>query len=183
MLATTHASWTSWLVGDAAWRRWAIAGSVAPDAPAISRGLWVLAAGRSGERAFDRIYRRSPWREIHRAVHAVWAPLALAALARDPRGRALCAGWAGHLVVDLATHSDDAWPHLWPLSERRLRSPISYWERDRHATLVMSVDLASNVLALRQRPSPIAVVAVVTTSVSLLARARRAHRASTAPQR
>lgn len=182
MLTTTHASWTALVAADASWRRWAIAGSVAPDAPAIGRAAWLLVRDRSGGRSFDRVYGQPPWRQVHRAVHAVWGPLALALLARDPRGRALAAGWAGHLAVDLATHHRDAWPPLWPLTERRLRSPLSYWQRDRHATLVMSADLVTNLLALRRRPSAIAAVAAATTCASLAARAaavrRRAARAA-----
>lgn len=181
MLTTTHASWTAGLAGDASWRRWAIAGAVAPDAPAIVRAVWLLARRRSAGPGYDRIYGQRPWREVHRAVHAVWAPATVAALARDSRGRALAAGWAGHLAVDLATHSDDAWPPLWPLSDRRLRSPVSYWQRDRHARLVLVADLAANVLALRRRPGTVTVLAVLTTSASLVTRASWRWRGETRP--
>lgn len=177
MLATSHACWTSWLARDAAWRWWAIAGSVAPDAPAIGRVAWLRTRDPPGQRDVARIYEQAPWRQVHRAAHAVWPPLALAAVARDPRVRALAAGWAGHLAVDLASHSDDAWPPLWPLSQRRLRSPLSYWQRDRHATLVMAADLTANLLILRGRPSAVAAVAVVATSASLIARTARRDRA------
>ncbi len=39
-------------------------------------------------------------------------------------------GWAG---TSRPTHSPQRRPLLWPLSGRRLRSPISYWEPGRHA--------------------------------------------------
>lgn len=44
-------------------------------------------------------------------------------------------GWAGHVLADALTHAEDARPILWPLSRRRLRSPVSYWDRSRHALL------------------------------------------------
>lgn len=41
--------------------------------------------------------------------------------------------WAGHVLADELTHAEDGRPVLWPLSERRLCSPISYWDRSHHA--------------------------------------------------
>jgi hypothetical protein len=116
VLATTHAHWTARLTAGRAWSAWAVAGSVAPDAPALVRAAWVLGGRRtSREDALGRIYHEPPWREIHLAAHAAWAPVVAAAVAGalgagDVRARALALGWAGHLAVDYVTHHDDAWP-------------------------------------------------------------------------
>ena|GEM_PF-3228935 len=39
------------------------------------------------------------------------------------------------MLADALTRAEDARPILWPLSRRRLRSPVSYWDRSRHALL------------------------------------------------
>ena len=84
---------------------------------------------------------------LHSFVTIVPAVGLCAALTPDhaPTREGLCAfifGWAGHNLIDLATHSSDARPHLWPLSRRRWRSPISYSERGSHALSVLVVDHA-----------------------------------------
>lgn len=55
---------------------------------------------------------------------------------------AFALGWAGHNVVDLATHASDARPHMWPLSRRRWHSPVSYWDRRSHAIPVLVAEHA-----------------------------------------
>lgn len=42
-------------------------------------------------------------------------------------------GWAAHVLTDALTHAADARPVLWPVSGWRLCSPVSYWDRSRHA--------------------------------------------------
>lgn len=60
--------------------------------------------------------------------------LHLASGARGSRARlAFLLGWAAHVLTDTLTHAGDARPILWPLSQWRLRSPISYWDRSHHA--------------------------------------------------
>src|SRR5581483_1187176 len=71
---------------------------------------------------------------------------------RSPRLRALALGWAGHLAVDYLSHSTDAWPPLWPLSGRGYPSPVSYWERERHAALWSRVETAALALATLRGP-------------------------------
>jgi hypothetical protein len=166
VLAFSHANWTQLVTRGRPKAGWAIAGSVLPDAPAILRGAWVLGRRTPRAEAIRRIYRQPPWRQVHLGAHAVWGPLALGAVARGPAARSLTAGWAGHLAVDYATHHDDAWPPFWPVSDRRFRSPLSYWQPEYRATAVLAVDLAAGLLALR-RPNPVALAAVVSTVLAL----------------
>ncbi|MEQ9571409.1 MAG: hypothetical protein RLN95_04890, partial [Nitratireductor sp.] len=35
-----------------------------------------------------------------------------------------------HSLIDFLTHRADAHMHLWPLSDWRFRSPVSYWDPD-----------------------------------------------------
>lgn len=56
--------------------------------------------------------------------------------------------WTGHVLADALTHAEDARPLLWPLSERRLQSPISYWDRSRHARSFTIVEHAVSLLVV-----------------------------------
>jgi hypothetical protein len=173
VLATTHAHWTARLTADRAWSAWAVAGSVAPDAPALVRAAWVLGGRRtSREDALGRIYHEPPWREIHLAAHAAWAPVVAAAVAGalgagDARARALALGWAGHLAVDYVTHHDDAWPPGWPLTGARYRAPLSYWQADHHAAALLGADAALSLAAAVRRPTRLSVLALTMTGLAL----------------
>ena len=39
-----------------------------------------------------------------------------------------------HLAADLPVHVDDAHRHLWPLSDWKFISPVSYWDPGHHGT-------------------------------------------------
>ena len=47
-----------------------------------------------------------------------------------------CASALLHLAFDFPFHNDDARPHFWPLSDWVFESPLSYWDRAHHGTLV-----------------------------------------------
>lgn len=171
MLTTSHLFWSAharrrpprgWLVG-----------SVAPDLPAIARVAALALGGRAPRQAFAATYRRSPWREVQLAAHSALAPALLAALG-PPAARGLAGGWAGHLAVDALTHHDDAWPPLWPLSRRRWRAPVSYWQVERHARGLLGAELAALALAARRtRHRRLAALAAAVTAGSLARSLRR----------
>jgi len=46
-----------------------------------------------------------------------------------------------HLLGDFPLHNDDAHIHFWPLTEWRFHSPISYWDRDHHASLLAPLEM------------------------------------------
>ncbi len=41
-----------------------------------------------------------------------------------------------HLMFDFPFHHDDAHPHLWPFSDWRFHSPLSYWDVNHYGTMV-----------------------------------------------
>lgn len=47
-----------------------------------------------------------------------------------------------HIGLDAPVHSHDAYRHLWPVSDWRFYSPLSYWETDLHARWVSLVETA-----------------------------------------
>jgi hypothetical protein len=129
-----HAYWTWRVVRGRPRAAWAIAGSVAPDLLGAAIGLALTARGTPRTELLDAIWHDRRWQPLHLAAHSVLTPLAVAAVGRrSPAARALAGGWAGHLALDAATHSSDAWPPVWPVRGRGWPSPVSYWEPDRHA--------------------------------------------------
>ena len=138
----------------------AVVGALVPDLPATAGALSLLARGpgrfsRARFRADVCAKRRfgGPNAALH-SVLPVGAALALYAASgqrgRDPnRGLlGLLLGWAGHALSDALTHADDARPPLWPLSERRWRSPISYWDPAHHARLIALLEHAALLLVV-----------------------------------
>jgi hypothetical protein len=168
MLTTSHAFWTWRAARGRPSVAEAVLGAVAPDLPGWIGWGALSARGVPREELLGALYHDWPWREVHLAVHAVWGPALAAALGR----RALAAGWLGHLLVDYATHHDDAWPPLWPLSGRAWRSPVSYWQREHHArawTTVEVAALAAAVLADRGSRRAVAVGALAIAAWPLVA--------------
>lgn len=141
-------------------------GATLPDLPAAAGAAWLWTGRR---RAITRsefegeVCGRKLFCAPDAALHSV--PVAAAALAlwpalrargaggpRGPRGprRAALAfllGWAGHVAADVLTHGSDARPALWPFSERRFKSPVSYREPDRHGRPFAAAEHAAVALA------------------------------------
>lgn len=138
-------------------RAWRAAGAVSPDVPAIALVCVFLPSSRGRARGdlFDRVYHRSPWREVHLALHSALPALALRAVARRPgRARAYADGWVSHLAIDFVTHHDDAWPPAWPVSGWRWPSPLSYWQTDHHARTWAVAETAALVVATLTAEAP-----------------------------
>jgi phospholipid N-methyltransferase len=131
--------------GDPAAARAAALGAVIPDLPYWVLGAALAVRGRSREQMRARLgYDGSElnWAP-DLAAHSVLAPaavLAAAALLRSSRLAALGAGWAGHILCDIPVHHTDARPHGYPLWSRRFHSPLSAWDRRRHAGPVTAAE-------------------------------------------
>lgn len=128
MLTTSHAYWT-WRAARSRPGGWAaVAGAVAPDAPALALAVVAMARGLRGPAVLRWAYHRPGPDRVHVAAHSALGPAALLLLGRSAAARAFAVGWAGHLAADALTHRDDAWPHLAPLSRWTFSSPLSYWQ-------------------------------------------------------
>ncbi len=118
---------------------WGAAGGVLPDLPTVAGAAWIglrrLPVDRAGLR--ERVCSRRVFAGSNAALHSALSVAVLAPISRSPGLRgplsALLMGWAGHVLADAFTHADDARPVLWPVSRWRFRSPVSYWDRSRHA--------------------------------------------------
>ncbi|MDP8951271.1 MAG: metal-dependent hydrolase [Actinomycetota bacterium] len=130
---------------------WGALGATLPDLPAIAGAVWLRARRRWVTRHEFRkeVCEKGPFGGPDAALHSalpVAATLVLyqvsGAKERCPRTAlpAFLMGWAGHALADALTHAEDARPILWPLSRWRFRSPISYWDRSRHARAFASAE-------------------------------------------
>lgn len=114
-------------------------GAVFPDLPVAAGGLWLWTKRGLFDR--DQLQREAcakpsfaaPDTALHSVV-PIAAALALCAVLwqRDRATLTFLLGWAGHVATDALTHGSDARRILWPLSEHRFRSPVSYWEAGRN---------------------------------------------------
>jgi phospholipid N-methyltransferase len=141
----------------------AAAGAVLPDVPYLARAAGILTRERGRVRRHDALarldYYDTPAWTPDLALHSFLPAAHMLGLymllpRRHIRTReavlAFALGWAGHNLVDLGTHASDARPHLWPLTNWRWRSPVSYWERRFHGTSVLVAEhVAVAALAVR----------------------------------
>ena len=85
----------------------------------------------------------------------------------------LFASAAVHALFDLLVHREDGHRHLWPLSDWRFMSPVSYWDPEYGGALgslleVVLVAAASVVLWRRHPQRPVRGVLLVFNGASLL---------------
>ena len=139
----------------------AVLGAVMPDGPiALGAGWLVLRRGAGfGRGEFEsEVCARTVFRGPDAALHSL-LPVGTALVLRAAAGRvgdrdgavlAFLLGWAGHVLVDSLTHAEDARPVLWPLSGKRFRGPVSYWDRRHHARAFSILEHALLLLSARE---------------------------------
>ncbi len=137
---------------------WIVLGAVMPDIP---NGLFFayhrFALGLDSAAIYADIYAQPQWQAVLAPWHSVLLVGLFAALAfwrRRPRLVAFSVSMLAHLVADVLTHASDAHPHLYPLSELRITSPVSYWDAAAGARWFVPAELvavlASSVVAWRR---------------------------------
>lgn len=109
----------------------AAAGGLTPDLAAFALVLWALVGGMDAETIFRTAYFSASWQAVMAPFHS--APLWLAAFAlawtlRRPAAAAFAGSGLLHQAFDFPVHADDPHRHLWPLSDWRFESPVSYWD-------------------------------------------------------
>ncbi len=119
-------------------------GAVFPDLPALAGAAWLGSRRHRLNRSAlcEEVCTKRSFAGPDAALHSVlpvgasllilWTLGSKELSLRKPLLTFLI-GWAGHVLTDALTHAEDARPILWPISEWRLRSPISYWDRSRYA--------------------------------------------------
>jgi hypothetical protein len=151
MNTPAHVAVNAFLLGRGPFARlaWPVAlGALLPDLPmfafyAYQRG-WLAVPERV---IWSQAYFLPHWQAFFDAFNSL--PLiALAAFfawrAGRPAWLACLASMALHSVTDLALHHEDAHGHLWPFSDWRFRSPVSYWDPRRHGALFAALELVTS---------------------------------------
>ena len=143
MTIYAHAFWAWYPFRRRSWVGWFVLGAVVPDLPYVF--LFAVAALRSGPSAladlelWDSLWRNPLIGGLHSFVP--WGAMLLATLVlRRIRGPAkifgpaiaLVLGWGFHVMLDMLTHRSDGYPIVWPVSDYRFPTPISYWEAEYH---------------------------------------------------
>lgn len=138
---------------------WSVSGAALPDLPAIAGAVWLGARRRRLNRSklCEEVCAKRCFAAPDAALHSMlpvgtlllilWTLGSKELSLRKPLLTFLI-GWAGHVLTDALTHAEDARPILWPISEWRLRSPISYWDRSHYARTFTIVEHGTLLLLL-----------------------------------
>lgn len=139
-----------------------VLGAVLPDLPGYTFWAAHRLSGLTDPVIWGELYPQPLWQDLLGPFHSLPLALALLGLGALLRRRfviLLAASWLLHVLMDVPLHHTDAPRFLFPLSDLRFRSPVSYWDRAFHAGLVAPLELAvllagSLVLGLRTRSLP-----------------------------
>ncbi|MDD9910233.1 MAG: hypothetical protein OXR62_11125 [Ahrensia sp.] len=134
-----------------------IIGSFVPDAAIYTLFVWSKIASIPESKVWDEIYWQEPWQSWTAAgnsipLYCLLLLLGLIAL-RAHRGAFriglvltfLSLAALTHIAADLPVHVDDAHRHLWPLSDWKFISPVSYWDPDHHGGIFSILESAFGV--------------------------------------
>lgn len=115
-----------------------IAGSLVPDLAIYTLFVWSKFAGIPEPIVWNQLYYAPPWSDAVTVGNAapIYLGILVFGLLASLRWRTamvvvfFAAAALIHIAADLPVHVDDAHAHLWPLSDWRFRSPVSYWNPD-----------------------------------------------------
>lgn len=115
-------------------------GSLLPDVSLyLMAGVAILLLNIEPQVVFDELYYSSTWQLVFSIDNSfiVWSSLLLlGVLIKNKFLTILCSAALLHVVSDFLLHNDDARAHLWPLTQWRFLSPLSYWDSNHHARFV-----------------------------------------------
>ncbi|MGF1570750.1 MAG: hypothetical protein ACFCVD_22195 [Nodosilinea sp.] len=121
-------------------------------------------------------YYSQPWQDIFALGNSI--PLALVSIAlgvyvHQPALALFAASMGLHHLEDLPLHNDDAHRHFWPFSDRRIISPVSYWDVNHHglvgASLELGLVLIASVYLWRRLDSRVSRAILGLTTLGMLA--------------
>ncbi len=121
-------------------------GGIIPDLAIFIMFFWERLIQGVGELELWRdVYWLEPWQTlvaIGNSAPLYGLILLGGTLYRAPLVIVFSASALLHLLFDFPVHHDDARPHLWPFSDWRFVSPLSYWDRNHFGDIVSGVEVA-----------------------------------------
>ena len=132
----------------------AIIGSVLPDVPMFVMYFYAKLAGLSDAELWpmpDGLYWDATWQAWKNATHSLPVYLAVLGIAFAIRVDWLKVfAWAAllHIAFDFPVHREDGHAHLWPFSDWKFISPVSYWDPRHYGTVMLPVEAAIVVVTL-----------------------------------
>ncbi|MEO0545540.1 MAG: hypothetical protein AAF035_01205 [Pseudomonadota bacterium] len=126
-----------------------IVGAIVPDLAIYGLLLWSKLRGIPEATVWNELYWKEPWQTYTAAgnsipLYAITLVLGLIILRAAPGMFriglfALFLGLAAliHIAGDLPVHVADAHRHLWPISDWKFVSPVSYWDPNHHGRSFM----------------------------------------------
>ena len=115
-------------------------GAFIPDAAIYGLFVWSKIAGIDEKKVWDELYWQEPWQTYTAAGNSVFLYLAMLVISLIALRNAPVVHRIGifliffslaaltHLAGDFPVHHDDAHRHLWPVSDWKFISPVSYWD-------------------------------------------------------
>ncbi|MEL6966809.1 MAG: hypothetical protein AAGM04_05450 [Pseudomonadota bacterium] len=121
-----------------------VAGAIVPDIAIFGLLGWSKVMGIPETRVWNELYWQEPWQTYTAAGNslplylliAVFGVLILRLVPAAHRLGMVALFFAlaaiTHVAGDLPVHVEDAHRHLWPLSDWKFISPVSYWNPEHH---------------------------------------------------
>lgn len=134
--------------GEPVRNRWVLGGALIPDLAIFLWAPWQKwALGREWNAIWDQHYFEPPMQTLIALFNSVpiyAVILVVGVWQRQTRWGVIlillsCAALL-HIALDAPVHGHDAYRHMWPLSNWRFYSPVSYWDGDLHARWVSFVE-------------------------------------------
>ena len=124
---------------------YAFIGAVLPDIPIFIFFIIESIIRKTPQsELWDTLYFTEPWQNFFDIFNSVPFILILLGigyyLLNSERITVLAWSLLLHCTFDFLTHHDDGHHHFYPLSDFVFQSPISYWDRDYHASIVAPIE-------------------------------------------
>ena len=100
--------------------------------------------GTPNRQIWQTEYFRDGWQDLFDVFNSIPIALVLLVLALVWRQRAaalLCTSMLLHFALDLPVHHDDGHRHLFPFSDWRYASAVSYWDSRHHGAWGAALEL------------------------------------------
>lgn len=128
-----------------------LAGALLPDSPMFVFYLVEKARGVPEAQIWSTRYFDPSWQacfDLFNSLPLIAVGLFVAWRLGAKRWSALLASMGLHSLCDLLLHNNDAHRHLFPFSQWRFSSPVSYWDPAHHGSLATLAEILMVVLGI-----------------------------------